>query len=414
MPADIHRNENRITIYGPLADADLHFLLANIYSVVEKRGYSDVSLDFSKCERAYASTMLAVCAQVVAYREAKIDFDLIPPLSGQLGKLFENTNWSSLIDPRNHRTSTFRGYTQVPATHYQTPSEQSNAVDRIIKAMLGAVTELQRADFAAFEWSINEIMDNVLTHSRSKTGGLVQVSTFQQRRRVVQFIVADAGVGIPSTLREGHPEIGSDTEALDRAVREGVTRDKSIGQGNGLYGTFQICSHCHGSFRVDSGYAILRYGRDGLHVSRSQIPYDGSLVVAEIDFSNPGLLAEALKFEGKLHLPTGAIELTYELDQDGRMEFIVSEEASAFGSRSAGTPVRNKLHNLLGMGGGKIYVDLRDVPIVSSSFADEVFGKLFVELGPMKFGSCIEIINAEAIVAQLIDRAIMQRMMGAE
>jgi hypothetical protein len=44
----------------------------------------------------------------------------------------------------------------------------------------------------------------------------VQVSTFHKNTKSVQFVVADAGVGIPSTLKEGRPEIHSDTEALDQ------------------------------------------------------------------------------------------------------------------------------------------------------------------------------------------------------
>ena len=275
--ADIARQNNVIRVSGALLDQDLRYLLSQIFQVLEKSGYPDITLDFSSCERAFASNMLAICAQAIAYREANIDFELIAPGDTRLKGLFQNCNWAYLIDPKRYAPSTFKGYTHVPATHYQSPSEQFRAVDRIVNAMLGAVTEMARSDFGAFEWSINEIMDNVLTHSESQTGGLVQVSTFQQKRRVIQFIVADAGLGIPETLREGHPEITSDPDALDRAVREGVTRDRSVGQGNGLFGTYQICSNCHGRFRLDSGHASLKYYDDTLHVYPSQIPYSGDV-----------------------------------------------------------------------------------------------------------------------------------------
>lgn len=79
--------------------------------------------------------------------------------------------------------------------------------------MLGAIPELERTDFAAFEWAVNELTDNVLVHSESTVGGLVQVSTFVKFSKRVQFVVADAGIGIPTSLRSGHPEINSDTEA---------------------------------------------------------------------------------------------------------------------------------------------------------------------------------------------------------
>lgn len=119
----------------------------------------------------------------------------------------------------------------------------------------------------------------------------------------------------------------------------------------------------------------------------------------------------ALKFEGKVYQPTDRIELNYELEQSDRLKFVMVEESTSFGSRPAGTPVRNKLKNLYEMGGhSKIYVDCRGIPLISSSFADEVFGKLFLELGPVAFMQSFEVVNAAPTVSQLVDRAIMQRM----
>ena len=88
------------------------------------------------------------------------------------------------------------------------------------------------------------------------------------------FAVADAGMTIPATLRDGYPDIVSDTDALERALREGVTRDPSIGQGNGLFGTYQICQRGRGSFVLDSRYAYATYSpKKGftLEIRRSHI-----------------------------------------------------------------------------------------------------------------------------------------------
>jgi hypothetical protein len=46
----------------------------------------------------------------------------------------------------------------------------------------------------------------------------------------------------------------------------------------------------------------------------------------------------------------------------------------------------------------------------SSSFADEVFGKLFAELGAMEFMRRCEFCSVDTTVMRLIDRAISQRM----
>ncbi len=345
-------------------------------------------------------------------RKAGIDFSLIPPKKPGLLNLFRNTGWAYYFDPRQFDPSTFRGYTRIPATQYQTADDQQLAVNKIVNVILGAIPDMQRSDFAAFEWSVNEITDNVLVHSKSPIGGLVQVSTFERNKKQVQFVVADAGVGIPKTLREGYPELASDTDALDKAIREGVTRDKKIGQGNGLFGSYEICSKCNGYFSVHSGYARLEFDeKRRFSISSESIPYSGTLVTATIDFSEPKLLEEALRIKGQKYTPIDFIETEYERSDDGNIYFIMKEESSSFGSRVSGKPIRTKLSNLLRMGGNeKIYIDLSDIPLMSSSFADEVFGKLFLEAGPLVFMQRFELINVMTTVRQLIDKAISQRM----
>lgn len=410
MSGYITRDGNVIKVEGALDD--FHRFLSMIHSAVERKGYQDVVLDLQQCTSAFQNSMLSVCAQIMAYRNSGIDFSLIPPDKRQLSNLFQNTGWAHYLDPRQFDPSNFRGHSRIPATQYQTPEEQQAAVNRIVNVILGAIPDLQRSDFAAFEWSVNEITDNVLVHSESSIGGIVQVSTFQKFKKQVQFVVADAGVGIPKTLREGHPEISSDTEALDRAIREEVTRDKRIGQGNGLFGSYEICSKCKGQFAIHSGYAKLAFdNKSGLSISKEAIPYSGTLVVATIDFTEPKLLEEALRFKGQKYAPVDYVELEYEANTDGNIHFLMKDESPSFGSRVAGKPIRTKLSNLLSMGGeGKIVIDLADVPLMSSSFADEAFGKLFLEAGPVKFMQRFEFVNVMATAQQLINRAIAQRM----
>jgi hypothetical protein len=57
-----------------------------------------------------------------------------------------------------------------------------------------------------------------------------------------------------------------------------------------------------------------------------------------------------------------------------------------------------------------IEFDFSGVPLVSSSFADEVFGKLFVDLGAMDFMKRCTFKAVDPTVRRLIDRAISQRM----
>jgi anti-sigma regulatory factor (Ser/Thr protein kinase) len=383
-----------------------------LHQAVNDAGYSDLVLDFHNCSAAFAGPMLALCAQVMKLRLAGVEFELIEPDDAKLARLFRNANWSHFLDPKRHDPSCFQGHTQVPATQFRDSSEQQKAVNRIVNAILGAMPDLSRRDLRALEWSVNEVTDNVLNHADSCIGGLVQVSTFQRLRRRIEYIVADAGMGIPASLKSSHPDITSDAAALDRAIREGVTRDISLGQGNGLFGSYQICSHSNGFFQIESGYGRLAFTeKTGLRITTERIPYDGTLVAAQIDFSVPFLLEEALQFGGRSHIPTDYVELTYETEGGQEVVLRLSEESNSFGSRMAGAPIRTKLRNLAAMcPDQKVCVDFDGVALVSSSFADEVIGKLFAELGPMRFMQRFEIRNMTPTVRQLVDRAIAQRL----
>ena len=105
------------------------------------------------------------------------------------------------------------------------------------------------------------------------------------------------------------------------------------------------------------------------------------------------------------------VELNYEQHDRDEAIFVMKDEATSFGSRIAGTPVRNKLGNLIHMcPGQRIIIDFANIPLVSSSFADEVLGKLFVEFGPMTFSQRFEFRNVAPTVGELMDKAITQRL----
>lgn len=405
----VDRNLDRIDAAGQITYGSVHRLLALIHHAIDA-GFDEVTLSLTDCTGAWPGPMLQLCAQAMAYRDAGNYVWLELPENQKLARLFLNANWANLIDPRRYDEGRFRGISKLPATQYRTPSEQHQMVNQIVQAALASTTNCERSEIRAFEWAINEVTDNVIVHAKSSCGGLVQVSTFPQRRHIM-FAVADAGMTIPATLRGGHPDIVSDTEALEQALREGVTRDTSIGQGNGLFGTYRICQRGRGSFVLDSRYAYATYSpKKGLHIRNTQIPYRGTLVVAELDFSQPGLLEDALKIAGKVKRPVDFIETHYESDDGQTLHVRLADEAKSFGSRAAGEPLRRRLENLARMTtSNRIDIDFDGIPLVSSSFADEVIAKLFVQFGPISFMKRFRIVNADETVSELIDKAIRQR-----
>ena len=191
-----------------------------------------------------------------------------------------------------------------------------------------------------------------------------------------------------------------------------MTRDKAVGQGNGLFGSWKICSMCDGVFQVESGHArLIHTSQRGLHVSNERIPYSGTLIVATIDFSNPKLLQEALSFGGVRHDPVDYIQTHFEADDMEEVVFQLQQESVSLGSRRAGEPVRLKIKNVANMSPGKkIVIDFSGISLVSSSFADEVIAKLFAEVGAVAFMARFELRHMSAMVSQIVDRSIQQRL----
>lgn len=405
----IQREANWVVVDDALKDVAIDIVLAAIHQAIEDKGYSDIVLDFSTCTEAYPLAMVGLCIQVMRWRHAGISFRLVKPTDPKLGRHFLNTNWAHLLDPEQFKASSFEDPRQIPATHFSDLSEQTALAERVVRLVLGALKGVHRGDLAALEWAVNEIIDNVITHSESPVGGLIQVSTFTRSKKI-QFVVADAGIGIPRSLAALTGD-GPDEQALARAIEEGVTR--GTGQGNGLFGSYEICRRSKGFFFIESGNGRLRFAPDyGLQLQHhARVPYQGTLVAGVLDLSVPKLLEDALRIKGRIYRPTDYLEMHYEDPRQERLLFRLRDEAAAFGSRPAGTPVRNRLLNLMHMMPGQpIFIDFAEVPLLSSSFADEVFGKLFAEIGPLIFTNRLQLVNVPPLTASLIDKAITQRM----
>lgn len=103
---------------------------------------------------------------------------------------------------------------------------------------------------------MNELADNVLVHSGGATGWLQII--VRPRPHRVDLVVADTGLGIRETIRQAFPDIVTDAQALRLAVEKGTTRDRSIGQGNGLAGSLRIAEAAHGWVNLLSGVGMLR------------------------------------------------------------------------------------------------------------------------------------------------------------
>lgn len=403
------RSESNKLIFTGETGHDVLPATAALYSLINKLGYQDVELDFSASTFLSPRFMLPLATMARAYRQQKVDFEIRFPDDGKAANLLSNANWANIICPEKHDRRDGLNQLHLSATQYFDAEEHYKAVDKSIAIILQSVNGLDRSRLTALEWSLNEITDNVLNHAESPVGGIFQVVTFPKRQRI-EFYVCDAGLGIPKTLRRDRPEYSNDVSAVRAAVEEGVTRNKKTNQGNGLFGTFKCCEVSGGEFDILSGMVSLQHRPGQIRATRNAIPYGGTFVRACIDYSFERLLEKALIFKGNPHSPGfDFVERMYQTESDD-IRFSVAKELDAFGSREVGRLARTKIENLMNNRTQAIEFDFADVHIISSSFADEVFGKLFADLGALKFGQLCKFRNIDTTVQKLVDRAIEQRL----
>jgi anti-sigma regulatory factor (Ser/Thr protein kinase) len=396
--------QNTVRLFGDLRLNSLGYVTAAIHRI-RRAGWSDIVLDFREVTTLTHSVIPPLAAHLRSLvRDFKIDFDYVSPRQPTIAKRITELGLSHYICHRQFKKPKLNS-SDPSVLQFLDQSERELAVDKVLNSALRR-SDLKRQHLAALEWAVNEVTDNVLTHSKSGVGGFLICHKIHNMN-ILEFTVADAGIGVARSLG-----IDEDVEALERAVQEGVTRNKSTNQGNGLYGAYQLSLASQGVFVIRSGYGNLFVdkGAGGMHLRRENIPFRGTYVVCQIDCSDHSLVEKALVIGGRPYQPSyDFIERKHEND-DGTLKIHARELCATFGSRQSGAEARRYLKNVMSSSdNARVEVDFSDVFVVSSSFADEVFGKLFVEMGPMAYMRRITLTNTVSAVESLIDRAITLR-----
>ena len=409
------RDENHIRFVGKL-DSRAHIGFLACVHGCRRIGHQRLVLDFSTCDAAFLDGMLPLLASVDALRRDRIELSVKLPEKPVLERLFLNANWAHFLEPTRFEKSDREDYRHLAAQRFSDFDEQHRLVNAFMDVVMRNMT-LDRRVIAGLEWSINEITDNVLNHAECEQGGIAQVATYERSRRV-GFGVADSGRGILASLREGHPGLRSDEEAIDEAMKVGITRNPDAGQGNGIAGALRIATMSGGSFAVTSGLAQIEAwidpvtGRPNSNVRKRKQSeqIQGTVVSAELGLDTDFHLPEALGFSGEPHDPGDIIETQFETEAGDAVILRMRDESTGFGSRAAGQQLRIKCMNLLNAEPAKpLLLDWEGVPLVSSSFADELVGKLFASLGPLTFSARVKNLGMDGLVRGLVDKAIMQR-----
>jgi hypothetical protein len=362
--------------------------------------YREFVIDFCNVEKAFPNVGTPIAGAVQFYasqRRCRFEFTNVS----------ESVRRAWIVEPR--RVSDFGNEMQTSPMNTVWCFTSSADVNRLTSGFVAAVAQAAvcgPGTLDALDWSINEVMDNVLQHSLVDRGFVM--GQIHRNTTRVAICVFDYGQGIFKSLKESHHP-RSAVEAIEAALREGVTRDSRIGQGNGLWGLHNIVKQNSGQLNIISGPGRYSLTGDDVTTAATQ-PFldrdnESTRVDIQIDFSKGIALSQALGGFQPVNHRTESIQ-----DDSGTVVFRLIDKASGRGTRKSGEALRNEVINLAGQSPALIVLDFEEVSVVSSSFADEFVGKLVATFGFIAFTQRFRLANMNPTVEAVVNRSVSQRM----
>ncbi|MEN9609211.1 MAG: hypothetical protein RLZZ628_25 [Bacteroidota bacterium] len=292
----------------------------------------------------------------------------------------------------------------------------SEDVNVLVDGFVNELREIEQFETGVLDgltWSLNEVMDNVLQHSLIGHGFVM--GQIHRRTKHIAFCVFDNGQGIYNSLKNSPHAPASPQIALQIAVKESITRDKSVGQGNGMYGLHQIVKQNQGSLTIISNSALYQLNSKGNIIELSNISTlsednGGTLVDFQLDYKKKVSISDALIIKGQPY--TGYVNYYLEsLENElGDLVYILRDWSLGVGTRPSGKALRTKILNNYRDTRRRIVLDFSNINVISSSFADELVGKLLLELGFFGFNNIVKLKNMNELIQQLVQRSVAQRM----
>ena len=287
----------------------------------------------------------------------------------------------------------------------------SKGINALVDAVLLYVRKadvVQPGVLNSIEWCLNEVMDNILQHSEVGYGFFM--GQLHRTNKRFSFCIFDSGIGLFNSLKNSKHHPHTPLDAITLALQERVTRDENIGQGNGLWGLTRIIHESQGLLRIVSGGAKYEYS-DGQEKTIRTGEFNlgranGTVLVdVQLDYSKEINIDRALNgYE--------PIDIWMEEHETEQGEFIIkiADESAGTGTRKAAEQIRNMAMNIVIQEKKKCIFDFSGVNVISSSYADELLGKLVVKIGISHFMSNFSFINMNQFCTTIINRSVQQRM----
>lgn len=366
------------------------------------RGYQEFVLDCGAVNAAYPNVCVPIAGLLDYYKRNEVDFtpNRAPDFLLNTGLLAPLVVAESAVQLSQRPLNTIWKYSSA---------EEVNTLVNVFLREVSRNAVCETGVIQGLEWCLNEVMDNVLQHSEAGCGFVM--GQIHQSSRHIAFCIFDHGRGIFNTLKTSKHSPRTPLDAITLAIKEGVTRDKNIGQGNGMWGLHNIVRANSGTLGIASGKASFRISSSlttpQTLENLSFLSHDNhcTTVDFQIDFQTPIALARSL---GGYEPVNFALE---ELQDDtGNIVYPLANRSSGTGTRKSGSALRTEIINLSRQANKIIVLDFEGVGVVSSSFADELVGKLVADVGFIAFTQRFRLRNMNAFVEAITNRAVSQRL----
>lgn len=268
-----------------------------------------LTIDFSDTEKITAAAALALFANVNMIQRSKKNngcFNFLCKKSPIYRKFFIKTGLLSALKAGNNFANDSRLFRFGCSDNYiglrrEILDKMTEKERKLIKKIPERAEMLQNF-FSYSRTAFNEILLNVKNHAYPTSPGSNgssnhyaykawwQMFWFVQSPNGIflNVLVYDLGVGIPSSLSrhtEGYSNLfpvdqfKDESHFMDDALKEGVSRFRGVGRGNGLHKLVEIVSRFDGSaFFIYSGKGLIRGGKDVISSSVAPTSLNGTLV----------------------------------------------------------------------------------------------------------------------------------------
>jgi anti-sigma regulatory factor (Ser/Thr protein kinase) len=196
-------------------------------------------------------------------------------------------------------------FTRHPPTGFRPIQIFTDAsdIEALATSLTGAATEalaLSSQHRATVLVATAEIMQNVVDHARA--GGGFAIAQRATSQREFEIAVADAGIGIATSLRENaryRDKIGDDADAIELALTPGVTANPGgANRGVGLAAIQGLLARNAGTLLVRSGSGRVEDGSQKA-VQRGLIELPGTVVAVRMRIGQPFELELFAELAGK-------------------------------------------------------------------------------------------------------------------